>query len=237
MYNTLKKHPAVFTAILGFMAYVLPLAVAGVWGNFSDEKIPGWLEKRGYPGVLKVLIVWTVVALLCSLIFYVIVVFVMPSERPVVHLSYAVADLSEHDNWRMDDCQQLRVTNDGPGRVIGVKVSDIDLRNGSVASFDEIEGIGQGETVLASPNIVNSETGVPVFAPADLAHALHDSVGAQTAAAFGDGRQTIDYPVLVKYRNVVNETFQTEHEIRAYDPPIFLRVGIAYLRVKRVWWN
>lgn len=73
--------------------------------------------------------------------------------------------------------------NDGPGTVFRVKVSDLDLKDGTLASFNEIPSIGQGQPASVEPEIVSSETGIPVFAPADLAHALHDSVSGQTAAA------------------------------------------------------
>lgn len=235
MYNALKRHPAIFGAIFGFLVYALPLAIAGVWGSFSDEKIPGWLAKRGYPGMLKILIVWALIALVLSFLAYLFFVFILPSKDiPVLHLSYALDRLMEHDRIAMNNYQQVEVRNEGPGVVFRVNLSDVDLENGRVATFTEIPSIRPQDSVFAEVEVQEDE--IPVFGRRDLAHALHDSVIQRAGDAWAAGRRDIDisYPVLVRHRDSAGRLFESKHEIRAYDAPAFQRIRIDFVKHKEI---
>jgi hypothetical protein len=71
-FESLKRHAPGSASILGFLVYALPFAVAGVWGNFSDERIPVWLQGRGYPSVTKILIGWAIFSFVVSLFTYIV---------------------------------------------------------------------------------------------------------------------------------------------------------------------
>jgi hypothetical protein len=236
MYNALKRHPAAFGAIFCFLVYFLPLAIFGVWGSFSEEKIPVWLARKGYPSVLKVAIAWLAISLVLSFLAYLVFVYVLPSKDiPVVHLSYALDRLRDHDRMALDNYQQVEITNEGPGIVFHVKVSDIAFGNGRVGAFSEIPSVRVGASVPVEIEILEND--VPVFARRDLAHALHDSVIQRAGDAWEDGRQdiaTISYPLSVKYRDNAGRLFESTHEIRAYEPPAFQRIRTDFVKVKEI---
>lgn len=66
-----RKAGATAASVLAFLLVAVPLGIAGVWGSFSDEKIPQWLATRGYPNVIQILLIWTGFAVLISILVYV----------------------------------------------------------------------------------------------------------------------------------------------------------------------
>ena len=61
------------SAVFFFLVYGLPFAVLGVWDKFEKEKtVPQWLAAKGWPTMTKLALGWLAIALVLSVIFYLV---------------------------------------------------------------------------------------------------------------------------------------------------------------------